>query len=136
MFRKSAPEEPTVIGRGAVIHGTIRTRGRIQVDGQLEGTLEVDGQVSVGPGGSIVGEVIADEVAVGGRIDGKLTARKHLHVTSSGAVKGELRYGSLQIDRGAVLDGWTEHGERDGKRTAELDSERVPAVAAQAVSSS
>lgn len=108
---KTSVEEPTVIGRGAMIQGTVRVRGRVQVDGRVEGTLEVEGTLSVGPEGRIKGEVTADDVAVGGEIEGKVTARKHLHVIRTGKVRGEVRYDTLQIDRGAVLDGRTLHGD-------------------------
>ncbi len=109
--KSASPAEITVIGRGAVIEGTIRASGRVQVDGRVEGTLEVDGHVCVGPSGSISGEVIADELAIGGRVQGKANARAHLHVISGGAVEGEVRYGTLQVDRGGVLHGNTAHGE-------------------------
>jgi cytoskeletal protein CcmA (bactofilin family) len=117
MFGKK-PAEPTVIGRGTVIEGTVRISGRIQVDGQIDGMLEVEGHVSVGPDGRITGEVVADDLVVAGRVEGKVTARKHLHVASTGAVKGEVRYGTLQIDRGAVMDGSALHGENDAKSAA------------------
>jgi cytoskeletal protein CcmA (bactofilin family) len=107
----SKSEEPTVIGRGAVIEGTVRIRGRVQVDGRVDGVLEVEGTLSVGPEGRISGEVTAEDIAVGGEIEGKVTARKHLHVVRTGKVRGEVRYDTLQIDRGAVLDGRTLHGD-------------------------
>jgi cytoskeletal protein CcmA (bactofilin family) len=103
--------EPTVIGRGTVIEGTLRVSGRVQVDGQIDGTLIAEGHVSVGPTGSILGEVVADELAVGGRVEGKVTVRNHLHVASQGVTRGDVRYGSLQVERGGVLDGSTAHGE-------------------------
>jgi len=105
-----AASEPTVLGRGAVVEGTIRACGPIQIDGQVDGTLLVDGAVSVGPNGSVTGELVADEIAVGGRVEGKLTARSHLHIAPGGSVRGEVRYGSLQVDRGGVLDGTTGQG--------------------------
>ena len=55
--------------------------------------------------------MIADELAIGGRVEGKVTARKHLYVAASGAVHGELCYGTLQVERGAVIDGRALHGE-------------------------
>jgi cytoskeletal protein CcmA (bactofilin family) len=119
MFRNKPPSEPTVIGQGAVIEGNLRASGRVQVDGRLEGKLEVDGQVSIGPHGAIIGEVIADELAVGGRVEGKLTARKHLYVAAKGEVHGEITYTSLQVERGAVLDGRTLHGDKQAQADAE-----------------
>ena len=111
MFRAKPTAEPTVIGQGTTIEGTLRASGRLQIDGRLEGKLEVAGQVSVGPKGAVSGEVIADELAIGGRVEGKVTARKHLYVASTGAVIGELCYGTLQVERGAVIDGRALHGE-------------------------
>jgi cytoskeletal protein CcmA (bactofilin family) len=111
---KSSSTEPTVIGKGTVIEGTVRVSGRVQVDGQIEGSLLAEGHVSVGPSGSIVGEVVADELAIGGRVEGKIHVREHLHVAPQGIARGELRYGSLQVDRGGVLDGSTAHGENTG----------------------
>jgi cytoskeletal protein CcmA (bactofilin family) len=112
MFRSKPVAEPTVIGQGTIIQGDIRANGRVQIDGRLEGKLEVDGQVSVGPHGAIIGEVIADELAIGGRVEGKLTARNHLYVAAKGEVHGEVTYASLQVERGAVLDGRALHGDK------------------------
>jgi cytoskeletal protein CcmA (bactofilin family) len=109
MFGKktASPAEPTVIGRGAVIEGNVRTSGPVQIDGHIDGTLEVDGQVSIGPNGVVTGELAADDVVVGGRVEGRLAARTLLHVTDGGRVRGEVRYGALQVDRGGQLDGTT-----------------------------
>jgi cytoskeletal protein CcmA (bactofilin family) len=103
--------EPTVIGQGTVIEGTIRVAGRVQVDGQIDGTLIAEGHVSVGPTGSILGEVVAAELAVGGRVEGKVNVRDNLHIAPGGTARGEVRYGSLQVDRGGVIDGSTLQGE-------------------------
>jgi cytoskeletal protein CcmA (bactofilin family) len=125
MFRsktKANATEPTVIGRGTVIEGTVRVSGRVQVDGQIDGTLIAEGHVSVGPNGSIVGEVVADQLAVGGRVEGKVNVREHLHIAPGGSARGDVRYGTLQVDRGGVIDGSTLHGEA-GTPNAELVSE-------------
>jgi cytoskeletal protein CcmA (bactofilin family) len=108
---KNAATEPTLIGRGTLIEGTVRVSGRVQVDGAIDGMLVAEGPVSVGPSGSIIGEVVAHELAVGGRVEGKVSVREHLHVAPNGVCRGEVRYGSLQVDRGGVLDGSTAHGE-------------------------
>jgi cytoskeletal protein CcmA (bactofilin family) len=139
MFGKkssSSAAEPTVIGRGAIIEGTVRASGPMQVDGQIEGTLEVDGQVSVGPNGAVTGELIADDIVVGGRVEGNVTARAHLHIAPGGSVRGDVRYGSLQIERGGLIDGTTGHGQGATESASAPDARpsKVPARPAQAVS--
>lgn len=138
MFRNkgssSSTTEPTVIGRGTVIEGTLRVSGRVQVDGQIDGTLLADGHVSVGPNGSILGEVVADDLAVGGRVEGKVTVKNHLHVASQGVTRGEVRYGSLQVERGGVLDGSTAHGENTNTLQGEGDDETDASMTVRAAS--
>jgi cytoskeletal protein CcmA (bactofilin family) len=121
--KTKAATEPTVIGRGTLIEGTVRVSGRVQVDGNIDGTLIAEGPVSVGPSGSIIGEVVAHELAVGGRVEGKVNVREHLHVAPDGVCRGDVRYGSLQVDRGGVLDGSTAHGEDTSTlQTADSDA--------------
>jgi cytoskeletal protein CcmA (bactofilin family) len=120
--KTNAATEPTVIGRGTLIEGTVRVSGRVQVDGQIDGTLVAEGPVSVGPSGSIIGEVVAHELAVGGRVEGKVSIREHLHVAPNGVCRGEVRYGSLQVDRGGVLDGSTAHGNDTSTLQTDSDS--------------
>jgi cytoskeletal protein CcmA (bactofilin family) len=126
--KKAAATEPTVIGQGAVIEGSLRVSGRVQVDGRIEGSLIVEGMVSVGPTGTVVGDVEADELAVGGRVEGTVTARKHLYVASTGAVCGELCYGTLQVERGAILDGRALKGESTPSVAAKQDKKASPTV--------
>jgi cytoskeletal protein CcmA (bactofilin family) len=111
MFKSSNQRETetTVISNGTLIEGKLHARGTIQIDGQVTGSVEVEGQISVGPDGRIEGELIGDNVAIGGKVKGKVTARGHLHVIKSGMIEGDVYYGSFEIDRGALVDGRTYH---------------------------
>jgi len=130
---KSAATEPTVIGRGTVIEGTVRVSGRVQVDGVIDGSLVAEGPVSVGPSGAIIGELIALELAVGGRVEGRVSVQQHLHISPNGITRGEVRYGSLQVERGGVLDGSTARGE--GTATLETAGEAPVSASAPALPS-
>jgi cytoskeletal protein CcmA (bactofilin family) len=109
----------TVIAGGSVVVGTLRVRGIVQVDGAVEGSLLVEGHVSVGPDGRISGDITADDLSVGGKVDGTVHARGHLHVLKSGSVCGETHYTTLEVDRGGVMDGRTSHVDVEGKRKAD-----------------
>ncbi len=108
MFGKREAEI-TVVGAGAVVEGTVKAKGSIQIDGTILGTLRAEGHVSIGPDGSVDGEVHGENIAIGGNVKGKVSAKGHLHVISSGVVQGELQYSSLEVDRGAVVDARTTH---------------------------
>jgi cytoskeletal protein CcmA (bactofilin family) len=124
---KADAPEPTVIGKGAVIEGMVRVYGPVQVDGQIDGGLSAEGHVSIGPTGCVLGELIAEELAVGGRIEGKVSVRGHLHVAARAVVRGDVRYGSLQVDRGGVIDGSALHGAEETPFSSELQAAEVPA---------
>ena len=97
----------TVIAAAAELQGDLRVRGALRVEGAVYGNVRADGPMSLGPDARIVGEVRATNLAVGGRIDGIVHVRDHLHVLSGGIVRGHARYQSLQIERGGVMDGST-----------------------------
>ncbi|MBN1653011.1 MAG: polymer-forming cytoskeletal protein [Deltaproteobacteria bacterium] len=108
MFSKKSGD-PTIIGNGTVIEGKIIVNNGIQIDGRVIGNVESNENVSIGPQGIIEGELIGVDIAIGGRVEGKVTARGHLHMVSSGAVIGDVFYKSIEVDRGAVIAGRTEH---------------------------
>ena len=108
MFGKKNAE-PTIIGNGTVIEGKVSVSNGIQIDGRVIGNVESNENVSVGPEGVIEGELIGGDIAIGGRVEGRVTARGHLHMVSSGAVIGDVFYNSIEVDRGAVIAGRTEH---------------------------
>lgn len=120
MFSKQDRPGHTVIGAGTVIEGTLRVTGTIQVDGTIRGDLVADGQVDVGPKGIVEGQVTGDNVAVGGRVEGKVTARQMLHMVKTGLVKGEVSYGALQVDRGATIEGTLQGQARTAERPIEV----------------
>ena len=94
-----------MIGRGSRVAGTLRVKGRVQIDGEVEGHVFADGgHVSIGPSGSVVGELSAAELVVGGRIEGTVRVTGLVHVVSGGCAIGMLQYSSIQVDRGGALE--------------------------------
>jgi cytoskeletal protein CcmA (bactofilin family) len=107
MFKRSAAKstgEPTVIGAGSRVAGTLRVKGRVQIDGEVEGHVFAEGHVSIGPSGSVVGQLSAAELVVGGRIEGTVRVTGLVHVVNGGSAIGVLEYKSIQVDRGGALE--------------------------------
>ena len=103
---KETPSGPTVIGKGCMIEGTVRATGFVQVDGRIDGGLFAEGcHVAVGVSGHITGDVMAQDLAVGGSIEGNVSVLGHLHVGAHASVQGAVCYGSLTVERGGVLIG-------------------------------
>jgi cytoskeletal protein CcmA (bactofilin family) len=120
---KSHRAGPTVIGHKALVQGSIRLDGSLQIDGRIEGIVIVEGVASIGPTGCVIGDMFADDdLTVGGRIEGNVSVRKHLRITRDGCIIGHVRYGSLQVDRGGILTGSTAQGEDTISIDYELES--------------
>jgi cytoskeletal protein CcmA (bactofilin family) len=119
--------QATVIGSGAVIEGSIRAQGPVRVEGVVNGVLIVEGDAAIAPGGEVIGDVLADELSISGRLDGNTSVRDHLHVACTGSLYGDARYGTLQVDRGGVLVGRPVPGE--DKISIEVDAFEANVVA-------
>ena len=74
------PEPPssTVIAAGATVTGTLRGDGIMQVEGTVEGEIDLKGAVIVTPTGLIKGPVTADVIRLAGRIEGAVS---YTHLT-------------------------------------------------------
>lgn len=117
MFSKKTPRgNTTIIGKGAQFTGTLVLDGPIVVEGHCEGSIRTNGELSVGPDGSVDGELVGNTVAIAGRVQGTLVAKEALVVLSSGHVEGEVYYGKLKVDTGGIIDGISHQGSRSEAR--------------------
>jgi cytoskeletal protein CcmA (bactofilin family) len=97
------------IGEGAVVTGELTFSGRLEIDGDVVGTITADpvegSEVIVGPKGHVQGTVVAASVIVAGRIDGPVRAAVRLEVTEGARIRGDVSYRDLQVQHGAVIEG-------------------------------
>ena len=101
------PEPPssTVVASGATIIGTMKGEGIIQVEGVVEGEIDLKGAVIVAPTGLVKGPVTADVIRVAGRIEGEVNARDHLFIERTGSLQGDFTTVSLVVEDGGRLNG-------------------------------
>ncbi|MGA2091595.1 MAG: polymer-forming cytoskeletal protein, partial [Endomicrobiales bacterium] len=95
----------TIIGRDTVLHGTIRTKNSVRIDGKLEGGISEANGLVVGDKGLVVGDVNARLVIVGGKVTGNITAIHSLEILPKAQVFGDLHTGVLSIGEGATFEG-------------------------------
>jgi cytoskeletal protein CcmA (bactofilin family) len=97
------PEAICSIGAGTSIVGNITCDGPAQFYGHIEG--EVRGSdLLIGEGAEVVGNVIAQEVTVRGRVKGTIRAVR-VKLQASGAVDGDIFHRSLSIEDTALFEG-------------------------------
>ena len=126
------------IGQGIRIKGEVSGTEDLFVDGFVEGKLNLasDCCLTIGPNGNIKADLVAREIIVRGKVEGKVVARDKLQIGSTGEINGEVQTGRLAIEDGATLRGKVEAGRMETAKSAESKSAAAAAGSTTAKSSS
>lgn len=94
---------PSIIGEDLAISGNVTSKGEIQVDGEIHGDIHC-GSLLLGDKSQVMGNVIAEDVVVRGRVVGSV---RGLRVTlqAQSHVEGDIFHQSLAIEQGAYFEG-------------------------------
>lgn len=95
----------TLIGEGTKIKGSFQSSGVVRVDGYLEGSIEHDGDLIVGPKGRIQATIKARSLAAAGEIHGDVEVTEKVELLPGANLKGDVRCGHLVIREGARFHG-------------------------------
>src|SRR5262249_48112400 len=94
-----------VVGPQLVVRGRLDGKGDLRVEGVFGGEIELQGKLTVGPGGTVVGPIDAGEIEVAGEVQGTVRARDGAVIRAGGRVAGDVRARRIAIDDGATLHG-------------------------------
>lgn len=104
--RPSAAEAAlSIVAAGTTITGDIECAGVLKIEGRIEGSVRQARQVMLAKEGAIRGNVNAQEVVVGGTIDGDVTASDRLELQTTAVVNGEITTKSIIVMEGARING-------------------------------
>lgn len=103
--KRSTAIEST-IGPNTYIKGEVQGDGGLRIDGVIEGTIELTGNLVVTESAKIRAEVKASNISVAGAIQGNVTANR-VEILDTGRVWGDLTVKSLLINEGAYFRGQT-----------------------------
>lgn len=95
----------SIIANGMKIVGDIETTGVVKVDGQIHGSVTGARQVLLGRGGSVNGNVFAEEVVLGGVVNGAVVAAARLEMQATAVVNGDIETRSIVVLEGARING-------------------------------
>jgi Integral membrane protein CcmA involved in cell shape determination len=73
---------------------------------RLEGSLNSEGSVKIGVGTVVIGDVTATSGVIAGAVKGEIDVNGPVIVDSTAVIKGNINAKSVQINNGAVLDGY------------------------------
>jgi cytoskeletal protein CcmA (bactofilin family) len=101
----TAPATTTVsiIGPDLIVTGNLETRGELQVDGDVQGDIYAL-RIVIGDQARVIGDLVADEIVIGGVVQGSIRANSVVFRTGS-HVEGEILHKKLTIEQGAYFEG-------------------------------
>ena len=106
-----AAEPPKPVGRVATIgasmtvKGEVYSREELNVDGEIQGSIELHHRLTVGPNGKIRANVKAKEVVVQGSIQGNVESAEKIIIRDKGSLVGDIRTAGIVIEDGAYFKG-------------------------------
>jgi len=122
----------TLIAAGTEIHGDIQFKGRLHVDGTVEGAIRGDGtqaMLTLSEQARVVGELQAPHIVINGAVNGDVTASDRLELASNARVEGNVYYKVLEMSAGAQINGKMVHRAEPPKQLPRPEGDAAASVA-------
>jgi cytoskeletal protein CcmA (bactofilin family) len=98
-------QETSIIGPSTVVRGSLRGAVNLEIQGSVEGDVEVSGDVVLAEGSSVRGNVSAASITVWGTIEGDLRGSEAVIIETGAKVAGDLSAPRIGIAPGALVRG-------------------------------
>lgn len=105
-FKKNGAGEK-ILDVDAAMQGTLSFKEpvNLKINGRFEGTLDIRGNLTIGSTAIINADIIGDNIIIGGRVKGRITAKERLTLLPQAIVEGHIYPAKLNITEGAILEG-------------------------------
>jgi cytoskeletal protein CcmA (bactofilin family) len=114
----------TLISRATKVSGDLHFTGELQLEGKVTGNIiaedEKDAKVVIADSGVVEGEIRAPVVIVNGKVVGDIYSSKHLEFASKADVTGTVHYHSIEIVKGAQVNGSMINKQKDSVGALEI----------------
>ncbi len=104
-FKKKMEEKTLDVD--AAMQGTLSFKDpvNLRINGKFDGNLDTRGNLTIGATAVINADIVGDNIIVGGRVKGKITAKERLTLLPQAVVEGHIYPARLNIAEGAILEG-------------------------------
>jgi len=103
------PERPsnpaTTIGESMRIKGSVFSREALNLNGELEGSLELQNSLTIGPKGKVIADIKATEIIVSGNVKGNMEAIERIVLRKGAHLVGDVKTAGIVIEDGAFFKG-------------------------------
>jgi len=120
--RDNKPEKfkdaETIIGSSIKVKGNFHGQGNIVIEGALEGSLKTDANIFIGEKAKVVANIDAKDLIVYGDVRGSLKIKNYLSLGATAKINGDIQFGELSVEKGAVINGQLSSNGDGGKKEA------------------
>ena len=95
----------TVFGKSMKIIGEVTSDEDLQLDGDLEGKLNLKSRLTIGPGSTVKANIKAKEVVVSGTVHGNVEAENRIMLRTGANLVGDIKTAGIVIEDGAYFKG-------------------------------
>jgi cytoskeletal protein CcmA (bactofilin family) len=100
-----APKSGGVLSRGVSIKGTVKFNDELVIDGEVEGSIESSGKLTIGEHALIRGDIRTKSVRVLGTVEGDVFASERCELQGGCTLKGDIEAPRLIVDENAAFLG-------------------------------
>lgn len=109
----------TVIGVEVQVKGNLHNKGSILINGNVEGEIKSDENVTIGETASVVGPIQAKTILISGKVTGTVEAFEKLEIDPTGIINGDIKTKILIVREGATFNG-NSNMDRSPKETQDI----------------
>lgn len=124
----------TVIARGVKVEGEFNSQSDVLIEGEVHGTLNTSGLLTVGNEARIKADVSAGEAVVSGTVEGNMNVSKRLELKATAKIIGDVTAETVLVEAGAILSGRMMVGAKGAIAEKPVLSSRRERTAASAAS--
>ena len=95
----------TRLGKSVKIIGEVTSDEELYLDGDLEGSLELNNRLTVGPNSTVKANIRAQEVIVFGTIKGNVESESRVSLRTGASIVGDIKTAGIVIEDGAYFKG-------------------------------
>ena len=109
--------DTTFIAADCQITGTIVINGNARIDGKIEGSVQVTGDLIIGTTAYLKADIEANTVSMAGEVHGNLKTTDLLELNTTARLFGDIRTRQFKVEQGARFTG-----------TSQLLEESIPSL--------
>ncbi len=95
----------SILDESLHINGDMEAKTNIRIDGNVEGNVTSEGDVTISDTGRVKGHIRANQVLIAGKVSGNVEGKLKVEVLSSGQLFGDVLTSSFVIQEKARFEG-------------------------------